>query len=71
MALLHSYCAEIARGDEAPIATKFARARKDPIGTLIAGLGEAGLRFRWCGAALEIDGLDRLCDRDRSRCSTP
>ena len=36
MALAHPYCARVAAG-EAPIATKFARAKKDPIGTLIAG----------------------------------
>jgi hypothetical protein len=66
MALMHTYCATVARGDEAPIAAKFARARKDPIGTLIAGMVEAGLRFRWSGATLEIDGLQRLSDRDRA-----
>jgi DNA polymerase-1 len=64
MALLHSYCAEVARGNEAPIAAKFARARKDPIGTLIAGMCQAGLKFRWSGAELQIDGLERLSDRD-------
>ena len=55
-----------ARGDDAPIATKFARAKKDPIGTLIAACCAAGLRFRWSGAMLEVDGLERLSDRDRA-----
>ena len=66
MALAHPYCARVARGDAAPIATKFARARKDPIGALIAGMAEAGLRFRWCGATLRSHGLERLSDRDRA-----
>jgi DNA polymerase I len=63
--LAHPYCARVAQGDPAPIATKFARAKKDPIGTLIAACCEAGLRFRWAGAILEVDGLERLPDRDR------
>ena len=62
--LAHPYCARVARGDEAPIATRFARARKDPIATLIAALCEAGIRFRWSGATLEPHGLGRLSDRD-------
>jgi hypothetical protein len=62
--LVHSYCAERARGNDAPIATKFARARKDPIGTLIAAMCAAGIRFRWSGARLEVHGLERLSDRD-------
>jgi DNA polymerase-1 len=64
MALLHAYCAQIARGNAAPIAAPFARVRKDPIGVLIAGMCEAGLKFRWSGAELQIDGLERLSDRD-------
>jgi ribonuclease D len=62
--LVHSYCAERARGNEAPIATRFARARKDPIGTLITGLCAAGILFRWSCARLEVDGLERLSERD-------
>ena len=34
----HAYCAERARGNDAPIATRFARTRKDALGTLIAGM---------------------------------
>jgi hypothetical protein len=63
--LAHRYCAERMRGNDAPIAAKFARARKDPIGILIAACCEYGLRFRWSGAELEIDGLGRLSDRNR------
>ena len=66
MALAHPYCAAVARGEFAPIATKFARAKKDPIGTLIATCCAYGLRFRWSGAVLEVDGLERLSDRDRT-----
>jgi hypothetical protein len=65
MALAHPYCAAVARGEFAPIATKFARAKKDPIGTLIATCCAYGLRFRWSGAVLEVHGLERLSDRDR------
>jgi DNA polymerase-1 len=64
VSLAHPYCARLARGDQAPIATKFARAKKDPIGTLIAAMVEAGIRFRWSGARLEVHGLERLSDRD-------
>jgi hypothetical protein len=66
MAVAHAYCAQVARGDPAPIAAKFARARRDPIGTLISGCCEAGLRFQWRGAELIVDGLERLSDRDRA-----
>jgi DNA polymerase I-like protein with 3'-5' exonuclease and polymerase domains len=64
--LMHSYRAERARGNDAPIATRFARAHKDPIGTLIAGLAASGVRFRWSGATLLAHGLERLSDRDAS-----
>jgi DNA polymerase I len=64
--LMHAYCADRARGNDAPIATKFARAKRDPIGTLIAELCTAGIRFRWSGARLEVHGLERLSDRDRA-----
>jgi DNA polymerase-1 len=64
MLRMHGYCAERALGHDAPIATKFARARRDPIATLIAGLAAAGIRFRWSGATLFAHGLERLSDRD-------
>jgi DNA polymerase I len=63
---LMTYGASVASGHPAPIAAKFARARRDPVGVLIAGCCGAGLRFRWSGATLEVDGLERLSDRDQA-----
>ena len=37
---------------------------KTPIGTLIAGMVAAGVKFRWSGATLFAHGLERLSDRD-------
>ena len=36
------------------------RARKDRTATLLAGAGEAGVRFRWVGSDLLLEGLERL-----------
>ena len=71
MALLHAYCAAVARGNAAPIAAKFARARKDPIGALIAGMCEAGLNSGGPAPSSQIDGLERLSDRDRALFHAP
>jgi DNA polymerase I len=43
-----------------PLDARYHRARKDPDGVLLAGAVEAGVRFRWAGADLVIDRLERL-----------
>jgi DNA polymerase I len=40
--------------------TRYRRARADPDGVLLAGAVEAGVRFRWAGADLVVDRLERL-----------
>ena len=42
------------------IAARFRRAKKDPLGRLLADLGAAGARFRISGADLVVDGAARL-----------
>jgi DNA polymerase-1 len=48
-----------------PLATRYERARKDRLGALLAGADEAGVRFRWAGADLRMDGLGRLPQADQ------
>jgi DNA polymerase I len=39
---------------------RYRRTRKDPVGVLLAGAYAAGVRFRWAGADLQIEGLSQL-----------
>jgi DNA polymerase-1 len=44
---------------------RYQRARKDPLGALLAAATESGVRFRWRGADLQVDGLGRLPPADQ------